>query len=130
MSDFFSTDDLAELQEVGTSAMAGTLVIRRQTNTPNGMGGSNTTYPAVGTVPCHIWRTKEANEMVAGAMVRSKAEWYVAVPVGTDIREATDWGICDNTTYQIVHVPAGITWKPHLRCEAITYNRELKDDEV
>jgi hypothetical protein len=50
--------------------------------------------------------------------------------VGTDIREATDWGICDNTTYQIVHVPAGITWKPHLRCEAITYNRELKDDEV
>lgn len=127
---FFDANDLADLQAVAESAMGGTLVIRRQTNTPNGMGGFSTTYPAVGTVPCHIWRTKEASEIVAGARVVSKGEWFVAVPAGTDIRETTDWGVCDGVTYQIVHVPAGVTWQGHLRCEAITYNRELKDDEV
>lgn len=130
MSDFFSAADLAELQEVGESAMPDTGVIRRETLASTGRGTFATTYPAVGTVPVHIWRTKEANEIDGGSRVVSKAEWYCAVPTGTDIRETTDWLIVDSTTYQIVHVPAGVSYKPHLRCEAITHNRELKDDGV
>lgn len=131
MSDFFSAADLVELREAAESAMAGTLVIRRQVRASNGMGGYSTTYPAVGTVTCHIWRTKEANEVVTGAMVRSKAEWFVGVPYGTDIRETTDWGEVNGTvTMQIVHVQQATTWQAQTLCEAITYNRELKDDEV
>lgn len=127
---FFDASDLAELQAVGESAMAGTLVIRRQTRTSNGMGGFSTTYPPVGTVPVHIWRTKEATELVAGARVQSVAEWYLGVPVGTDIRETTDWGECNGITYQVIHVPKGTTWQGHLRAEAITHNNELRDDEA
>lgn len=128
MSDFFSTADRAELEAVAESAMAGTLVIKRKSEVPNGMGGGMVTYPAIGTVPCHIWRNRYANELVTGGQVKSRADWYIAVPVGTDIRETTDWGICDGVTYQITHVPQGVTWNPHVRCEAMTYNRELKDD--
>ena len=130
MSDFFTAAELAELQTVAESAMAGTMVIRRKVEARNQQGGAWTTYPAVGTVDCHIWRNRYANEKVVGAQVKSVADWYVAVPVGTDIRETTDWGVVGSVTYQITHVPAGVTWNPHLRCEAVTFNGELKDDEV
>lgn len=126
MSDFFSATDLTELRGVATSAMAGTLVIKRPTRTSDGMGGFTEAYGAVGTVTCHIWRTREANEMVAGAMVQSKAEWYVGVPFGTDIREIDRAEYNGTTTYQIVHVPKDVTWQAQLRCEAVTLNRELR----
>ena len=126
MSDFFSTTDLTELRAAANSAMSGTLVIKRPVRTPDGMAGFTEAYVAVGTVACHIWRTKEASEMVAGAMVQSKAEWYVAVPVGTDIREI-DYGVYNGiTTYQIVDVPKDTTWQAHLQCGAMTLNRELR----
>lgn len=130
MSDFFTAAELDELQDVAESAMAGTMVIRRQALAANGQGGYSTTYPVVGTVSCHIWRNRYANEKTVGAQVKSIADWYVAVPVGTDIRETTDWGVVGTVTLQITHVPAQVTWNPHLRCEAVSYNRELKDDEV
>lgn len=127
MGEFFSDADMAELQTVAESAMSGTLVIKRPVRTSDGMGGYTEVYTPVGTVPCHIWRTREANEIVSGAMVQSKADWYVAVPVGTDIREI-DYGEYNGiTTYQIIHVPLDVTWNPHIRCEAITLNRELRD---
>lgn len=126
MGDFFSATDMAELQAVGASAMGGTLVIYRLMEDPNGMGGGDEQHVPVGTVPCHIWRNRYANEKITGGQVKSVADWYVAVPVGTDIHETTDWGVCAGVTYQITHVPAGVTWNPHVRCEAETYNRELK----
>lgn len=126
MSDFFTAAELAELQGVAESAMGGTMVIYRLQGTKNGMGGDTEAHVPVGTVNCHIWRNRYATEKVAGGQVKSMADWYVAVPVGTDIRETTDWGVVGGVTYQITHVPAGVTWNPHLRCEAETYNRELK----
>lgn len=126
MSDFFSAADLTELRAVADSAMAGTLVIKRQTNALDGMGGFTDTYVAVGTVTAHVWRTKEANEMVAGAMVQSKVEWNIAVPFNTDIREI-DYGEYNGTvTLQIVSVEKPTTWQAHLKCGAITLNRELR----
>lgn len=127
MGEFFSDVDMAELQEVAESAMSGTLVIKRPVRTGDGMGGYTEVYTPVGTVPCHIWRDRYGRERVTGGQVMSIAEWYVAVPVGTDIRE-TDYGEYNGVvTYQITHVPDGVTWNPHIRCEAITLNRELRD---
>jgi len=126
MSDFFSATDLTELRGVATSAMSGTLVIKRPVRTPDGMGGFTEAYTAVGTVACHIWRTKEANERMAGAMVQSVAEWYIGVPYGTDIREIDYGEYNGTTTYQIVHVPKDTTWQAQLRCEAMTLNREVR----
>ncbi len=124
--DFFSAVDMAELKAVGESAMGGMLVIYRFTEASNGMGSGIEQHVPVGTVPCHIWRNRYAEEKITGAQVKSIAAWYVAVPVGTDIRETTDWGVCNDVTYQITHVPVGVTWNAHIRCEAETYNRELK----
>lgn len=126
MSDFFSSADMAELEAVAESAMAGTLVIKRETRSADGMGGFTTTYPAVGTVACHIWRDRYGNEKTAGAQVLSEANWYVAVPNGTDIREIDYAEYNGTVTYQITQVPLGITWNPHIRCEAVTLNRELR----
>lgn len=123
---FFGTADMDELEDVALSAMSGSAVIRRQTRTASGMGTYSESYPAVGTVPVHIWRTQEVSSRVAGAQVNSIAEWFIAVPNGTDLRETTDWIVYEDTTYQIVHVPVGVTWNPHLRAEAITNNRELR----
>jgi len=131
MSDFFSAADLTELRAVADSAMAGTLVIRRQARSSNGMGGFSTTYPAVGTVICHIWPTRQPDEVVSGARVVSRAEWNLGVPFGTDIRETTDWGEYNGTvTLQIVSVQKPVTWQAQIMCQAITVNRELKDDGV
>lgn len=126
MSDFFSTADLTELRGVATSAMSGTLIIKRPVRSADGMGGFSEAYTAVGTVACHIWRTRVANEITAGAMVQSRAEWYIGVPFGTDIREIDYGEYNGTTTYQIVHVPKDTTWQAQLRCEAVTLNRELR----
>lgn len=126
MSDFFSAADMAEFEDVAASAMAGTLVIKRETRTGDGIGGFTTAFLPVGTVSCHIWRFRYGDEYVTGAQVQSRAQWYVAVPNGTDIREID---ICDyngTVTYQITSVPLGVTWNPQIQCEAVTYNRELR----
>lgn len=130
MSDFFSAADLTELRTVAQSAMAGTLIIKRQTRSGDGMGGFSTTYPAVGTVTAHVWRTREADERVTGGMVQSKVEWNVAVPFGTDIREIDYAEYNGLTTLQIVHVEKPTTWQAQVMCGAVTYNRELRDDGV
>lgn len=126
MSDFFSAADMAELEAVAYSAMAGTLVIKRQTNSSNGDGTFSTTFPAVGTVPCHVWQYRQGVEQVTGAQVQSIARWYVAVPNGTDIREIDRCDYNGTVTYLITDVPLGVTWKPHIECLAQTYNRELR----
>ncbi len=126
MSDFFSAADMAELETVAASAMAGTLVIKRQTNTPDGMGGNTTAFLPVGTVACHIWPYRQGMEQIAGAQVESVARWFVAVPNGTDIREVDYGEYNGRITFQIVTVPKDVTWNPHIQCEAVTYNRELR----
>jgi hypothetical protein len=124
--DFFSAADLVELRAVALSAMAGTLVIKRPTRSADGMGGFSESYVAMGTVACHIWPARYSNEQVAGAQVQSIANWRVAVPVGTDIREI-DYGQYNGTaTYQIIAVPKDVTWAAHIECDAVTYNRELR----
>lgn len=125
--DFFTDADMAELRAVASSAQASTAIIRRQSNTADGMGGFTQSRVAVGTVPCHVYAANQGQgrERVSGGQVISKAEWIVGVPFGTDVTE-TDWIDVSDTTYLVEGIDSGTTWAAELKCMTTTLNREQR----
>lgn len=119
--------ELAAMRTVEQSAMSGTAVIRRATNTPDGTGSFTESLAAIGTVSCDVWAVSQRlNEAVGGAQILSRGDWYITVPYGTDVK-ATDIIDVGSKSYEVVFVPNGSTWQTALRVEANSYNEEQRN---
>lgn len=112
---------------VEQSAMSGTAVIRRPTNTPDGTGSFIESLMAIGTVPCDVWAVSQRlSEAVGGGQVLSRGDWYITVPFGTDVK-ATDIIDVGSKSFEVTFVPNGATWQSALRVEANSYNEEQRN---
>lgn len=122
-----SAAELAAMRTVEQSAMSGTAVIRRATNTPDGTGSFTESLAAIGTVSCDVWAVSQRlNEAVGGDQILSRGDWYITIPYGTDVK-ATDIIDVGSKSYEVVFVPNGASWQTALRVEANSYNEEQRN---
>lgn len=118
--------ELAAMRTVEQSAMSGTAVIKRVTNTPDGTGSFTEAFAAVGTVVCDVWPAdRSMGEPVSGGQIVSRGEWYITIPFGTDVK-ASDIINVGAKSYEVTFVPNGATWQTAMRVEANTYNEETR----
>lgn len=84
--------ELSALRGAADSAKPGSVVIYRRTLTSDGAGGQSGTVTAVGTVIARaVTRRGEPTVMLAGGRVEARGDWFVYVPIGTDVRRQTDY---------------------------------------
>ena len=115
--------ELAAMRTVEQSAMSGTAVIKRATNTPDGTGSFTESFAAIGTVVCDVWAVSQRVEVIGGAQILSRGDWYITVPYGTDVK-ATDIIDVGSKSFEVTFVPSGATWQTAMRVEANTFNEE------
>lgn len=115
------------MRDVEQSAMTGTAIIKRSTNTPDGTGSFFEALAAIGTVACDVWPAgQKFPERVTGGQVVSRGEWYITVPFGTDVK-ATDIIDVGSKSFEVVFVPNGSTLQTAIRVEANSYNEEQRN---
>ena len=115
--------ELAVMRTVEQSAMSSTAVIKRVTNTPDGTGSFTESFAAIGTVVCDVWAVSQRVEVIGGAQILSRGDWYITVPYGTDVK-ATDIIDVGSKSFEVTFVPSGATWQTAMRVEANTFNEE------
>lgn len=122
-----SAAELTAMRVVEESAQSSTAIIKRRGLTPDGMGGNNEAWSAVGTVTCDVWQINKRGdrEAVTGAQAASKGDWYITVPSDTTIY-ATDRIDVDSRTFEVTWVPNTQSWSTALRVEATTFNEERR----
>jgi len=121
-----TTAELAAMRDVEESVMSSTAIIRRVTRTPDGVGGYNEAWAAVGTVACDLWAANRAmNENVAGGQIISRGDWYITIPFDSDVK-AQDRIHVDGRTFEVVWVPNNQSWSTALRVGANSFNEETR----
>ena len=120
---FLTDAEIAAMRTVEEAAMSGTAVIRRPTNTPDGTGSFTESFAAIGTVVCDVWAVSQRVEVIGGAQIISRGDWYITIPYGSDVK-ATDIIDVGSKSYEVTFVPNGASWQTAIRVEANSYNEE------
>lgn len=122
-----SAADLAYMQETQEQAMPGTVVIERYTLTPDGMGGQEEAWGAVGTVIGRIYPAprRGMTEMVGGAQVLSETTWFGTLPVGTEVY-AQDRLVYSGRSWEVLRVNNDEMWQTCVRAELQSTNEERR----
>ena len=122
-----TADDLTYMQATQEQALPGAVVIERDTNSSDGMGGSYQTWAGVGTVEGRIYpqRRRSTAEAIAGAQVASEMQWWATFPVGTDVI-ASDRLLYQSRTWEVVTVNNDSMYQTAIRCELSTMNEERR----
>jgi hypothetical protein len=118
--------DLLYMQGVELEAMASTGTIYRLSYSTTPLGNQDEVWVSQGTVPCDVWAigAGDVEKPSSGEQV-AKSEYYISVPVSTNILAADIIDI-SSITYQITFVPKSQTWQTNIRLEAVNYNNELR----
>lgn len=121
--------EIAAMRCTEECAMSSTAVIRRNSLTPDGMGGYNDSWSIAGTTICDVWaintNRSDRENTTAGGQIITHAQWFITVPYNTDVT-AKDRLEIDNRTFELTFVPSSHSWNTALRCEAITHNTESR----
>jgi head-tail adaptor len=119
--------ELCAMREIEESVMPSTAYILRYNPASDGMGGFTETWGTVGTVTCDLWaiNKKGDREPVIGNQITSQGDWYITVPVGTDIN-ARDRVEIESKTFEVTFVPSDASWQTALRVEARLFNQERR----
>ncbi len=85
-----SSRDLAAMRAQATASFAGTAVLERKTETPDGQGGHTTSWAPYGTVACQINPVKRTGtgENITAEQLRAESQRYGVFPALTDITPA------------------------------------------
>lgn len=116
--------DLQFMIATENQAMSSTATIYRPTTSAGALGNTIEQWANIGTCNCDIWPISRFDrEKSSGNQEISKGEFYISVPVGTDVT-IEDMLKIDNITYQITFVPLAQSWLTNIRLEARNYNAE------
>lgn len=118
--------DISYMRSVEEQAMPSTATIYRLSYTSTPLGDQDEDWASQGTVSCDVWISgSSTGEKNSDSETISMGDYYISVPVGTDIR-AEDMLDIDGVTYLITFVPKSQSWQTNIRVEATNLNNELR----
>ena len=118
--------ELTAMQATQNLVMPGTAIINRATLSNDGMGGQTETWAAVGTVTARLYPIpSQQREYATGGQPSSVSDWFVTVPVGTDVI-ARDRIIVSSRTFEVQYVNNDEMYQTAVRCEVAAFNEELR----
>ena len=120
-----SSAQLLAMQTTQDSALPGTAVIYRADNVTDGMGGFTETWNAVGTADGRLRPiiSRGETEYVTGSQVAVVADWFVTMPIGTDVT-AKDRIRIGGRAFEVSFVNNDESWRTACRAECISINEE------
>ena len=120
-----SSAQLLAMQTTQDSALPGTAVIYRADNVTDGMGGFTETWNAVGMADGRLRPiiSRGETEYVTGSQVAVVADWFVTMPIGTDVT-AKDRIRIGGRAFEVSFVNNDESWRTACRAECISINEE------